>query len=234
MAWHPFRNIGLKVAALALGTLLWFTVSGHEIERRITVPLAFRNVPAPLELTGEQIETVSVHVRGDDNIVSTLTEGSLRLNVDLAASRSGANILPLRTDQVLAPPGIEVMQVDPGTVTVTLERARTMSVMVQPTLEGLPAAGFEIGQVSVEPARVMVTGPESRLTEPVVAITERVVLQGRSGRLVQDVGVGVSDSQLRIQGPHTVRVTVQIVPASPGSGDRESTGETSTPLSQDR
>ena len=35
MAWHPFRNLGLKIAALVLGTLLWLTVSGHEIERRV-------------------------------------------------------------------------------------------------------------------------------------------------------------------------------------------------------
>ena len=38
MAWHPFRNIGWKVLALILGTLLWFTVSGDlAIEREIGV-----------------------------------------------------------------------------------------------------------------------------------------------------------------------------------------------------
>ena len=35
MAWHPFRNLGLKTAALALGTLLWFAVSGEEVERLV-------------------------------------------------------------------------------------------------------------------------------------------------------------------------------------------------------
>ena len=36
MAWHPFRNLGLKVVALLLGTLLWFTVSGQQVERTVT------------------------------------------------------------------------------------------------------------------------------------------------------------------------------------------------------
>ena len=36
MAWHPFRNFGLKVAALGLGTLLFFTVSGPRVERTIS------------------------------------------------------------------------------------------------------------------------------------------------------------------------------------------------------
>ena len=46
MAWHPFRNLGLKVVALVLGTLLWFTVSGQQAERPIPdVPVVFVNKP---------------------------------------------------------------------------------------------------------------------------------------------------------------------------------------------
>lgn len=232
MAWHPFRNLGLKAAALALGALLWFTVSGHQIERRISVPLSFRNVPGPLELTGQQTERVSVHVRGDDNIVSTLTEGSLRVIVDLASAQSGANIVPLRTDQVAAPAGVEVMQVDPGTVTVTLERAAQINVPVRPTIEGQPAPGYRVGGITIEPAWVTVAGPESRLTGTIVVITERVLLEGRTSRVVQDVGVGVTDSQLRVHGPHAVRVTVQVVPIDEAAGARESTRD--VPASQDR
>jgi YbbR domain-containing protein len=229
MAWHPFRNIGLKIAALCLGTLLWVTVSGHQVERRFSVPLSFRNVPVPLELTGEQVERVSVHVRGDDNIVSTLTEGALRVNVDLATSQAGANIVPLRTDQVVAPPGVEVMQVDPGTVTVSLERAAQRAVPVRPTIDGQPAPGHAISAIAIEPSTVQVAGPESRLAGAVSVITERVLLDGRTNRFVQDVGVGVADSQLRVVGPHAVRVTVTIVPV--GGGTRE--GE-APPVSEER
>jgi YbbR domain-containing protein len=218
MAWHPFRNLGLKAIALALGSVLWFTVSGHEIERRISVPVSYRNVPGPLELTGDQIDHVSVHVRGDDNIVSSLNEGSLRVVVDLASSQPGANIIPLRTDQVASPAGVEVMQIDPGTVTVSLERAGQLAVPVRPTIEGQPAPGFIVGEITVEPSAVLVAGPESRLTGTVIVVTERVLLEGRNSRVVQDVGVGVTDAQLRVHSPHTVRVTVQIEPAkAPGA-----------------
>ena len=42
MAWHPFRNLGLKVLALMLGTLLWFIVGGEfVVERRVQVALEF-------------------------------------------------------------------------------------------------------------------------------------------------------------------------------------------------
>ena len=74
MAWHPFRNVGLKVAALVLGTLLWLTVSGHEIERRVRVPVSYSSMPAGLEMTSDQ-DDVSVHVRGTDTEVSGLGSG---------------------------------------------------------------------------------------------------------------------------------------------------------------
>lgn len=218
MAWHPFRNPGLKALALALGILLWFTISGDEIERRISVPVSYRNVPAPLELTGQQTDRVTVHVRGDDNVVSALTEGSLRVVVDLTGSQSGANTMPLRTDHVSSPARVEVMQIDPGTVTVTLERAGQITVPVRPTIEGQPAPGFVVGRVTVEPSMVTIAGPESRLTDTISVVTERVLVAGRSGRVVEEVAVGVNNPQLRVHSPRNVRVTVQIDPVTAGAG----------------
>jgi YbbR domain-containing protein len=213
MAWHPFRNAGLKMGALALGTLLWFVVSGRQIERRLAVPLTYSNVMAPLELTGEQVDTVSVHVRGGENVVSALREGDLRVVVDLGGTHAGANIIPLRTDEVVAPLGVEVLQIDPGTVTVNLERSGQMDALVRPTVEGRPAPGYVVGPVTVEPRMVTIAGPEGRLRESATVVTERVMLEGRTDRIVQDVGVGVADAQLRVVRPHTVRVTVEIFPA---------------------
>ncbi len=228
MAWHPFRNPGLKVLALALGTLFWFTISGYEIERRISVPVSYRNIPTGFEMTDDQTDRVTVHVRGDDNVVGALAEGALRVMVDLEGSQAGINTIPIRTDQVAAPARIEVMQVDPGTVTVTLERAGQIVVPVRPTIEGRPASGFLVGAISVEPDRVVIAGPESRLVERVDVVTERVVVEGRTGRFSQEVAVGVNNPQLRVHSPRTVRVTVQISPATPGTGHAP---ETETPSS---
>jgi YbbR domain-containing protein len=215
MAWHPFRNPGLKTLALVLGTLLWFTISGYQIERRISVPVSYRNMPASLVMTEEPSDRVTVYVRGDDNVVSALTEGAVRVVVDLQGGQPGLNPLPIRTDQVVAPARVEVVQVDPGTVTVVLERAGQTSVRVKPTVEGRPAAGFAVGSITVEPDRVVVTGPASRLLDPIDVITEKVMIEGRNSRVVQEVGVGVSNPQVRVQSPRTVRVSVQINAVTP-------------------
>ena len=85
MAWHPFRNLGLKVAALGLGTLLWFAISGQQVERTVSrVPVVYRNVPTGLQITGDLTEAVTVHVRGSENQIS-LELISARFGSDLPA-----------------------------------------------------------------------------------------------------------------------------------------------------
>jgi YbbR domain-containing protein len=211
VAWHPFRNLGLKATALALGTLLWLTVSGHQVERRVRVPVAYSNVPAALELTSEQ-DDVSVHVRGSDTEVSGFGPADIRVIIDLEDVGAGTNIIALRPELVEAPLGVEVLSVEPGTVTVTLERSVRKEVPVNPLVEGQPAEGFTIGRISVVPATVPVVGPESRLLRPVSVVTDRIRLDGRRARVETDVNVASVDSQVRLAAPRTVRVIVEILP----------------------
>jgi YbbR domain-containing protein len=211
MAWHPFRNVGLKIAAVVLGTLLWLIVSGHEIERRVRVPVAYSSMPAGLEMTSEQ-DDVSVHVRGTDTEVSRLGAGDVRVIVDLSDAHAGENLMALQPELVEAPLGIDVFRIEPGTVTVTLERAARKDVAVDPLLEGRPAEGFVVGDVSVVPRTVPVVGPESRLSRPVSVVTDRIRLDGRRGRLEIDANVVSMDSQVRLVEPRRVRVVIEIVP----------------------
>jgi hypothetical protein len=65
MAYHPFRNFGLKVVALGLGTLLWFTVSG-QADRTVTGAGGIPQQVGALEII-DQTELVDIHVRGLDS-----------------------------------------------------------------------------------------------------------------------------------------------------------------------
>lgn len=215
MAWHPFRNVGLKMAALALGTLLWLTVSGERVERKVPrVPILYRNPPASLVIT-DQPDSVDVSVRGKSADLGRLQD--MVITADLSGATAGANVLPLRVDQVSVPPGVEVLQVDPGTVTVWLERSEVMSVPIIANVVGEPAPGFRRrGDPLVEPGTVRVTGPTSQLKPNSSAVTERVSIEGRRETLVQQVAVGVGDAHLRLVAPSMARVTVVIEPEPVG------------------
>ena len=90
MAYHPFRHLGLKVLAIILASVLWFTVAGeHVVERSLRVPLAARNLPTSLEIVGDLPETVDVRVRGSSAQLSRLDTGD-SIHSEYAAHTDGA------------------------------------------------------------------------------------------------------------------------------------------------
>lgn len=213
MAWHPFRNLGLKVVALGLGTLLWFTVSGQQAERIVAgVPVVYRNTPAGLEIT-DQTRVVDVHVRGLDSQLRTALGRDFEARVDLAGARAGTQTFMLRTDQVSAPFGLEVTQVDSGAVTATLEVAGTATLPVRPNIDGTPAPGFVVNDYTVDPPMVTVVGPARRIVGTKAATTDRVSIEGARASVTQTVSVGMADPALRLDKSTAARVTVSIEPA---------------------
>lgn len=220
MAWHPFRNFGLKAAALALGALLWFTVSGEEVERLIQVTIASRNLPAGLEIT-EQPQNVDVRVRGASTELVGLQPSQITVVADLGGTEPGERQVLLEPDDVRAPLGITVVQVEPSAVTFRLEKSGVADVPVRANIVGQPAPGFVYRDAVIEPRTVTVVGPASRLRSTTFAVTDTVSIEGQSTNFVQVVGVGVGDALVRLREARSVRVTVRIEPVS---GERTISG----------
>jgi YbbR domain-containing protein len=189
-------------------------VSGHEIERRIWVPVSYSNVPDSFKIGASQVDTVSVYVRGADNRVSSLTEGDIRVIVSLDNAAAGANEIRLQPDDVIVPLGVHVFQIDPSNLTVQLERSQQKNVIIRATVDGTPPPGMAIGAISLKPEIVTLEGPESVFRGQVVAVTSRIDVTGRRSTFSQDVEVRTTHPDLRVVQPRTVRATVQIVPAS--------------------
>jgi YbbR domain-containing protein len=212
MAWHPFRNPGLKLAALGLATLLWITVSGQQAERSVRVPLEFRKKPVALEITGTPPESVEVWIQGASSQISGLGLGDVVAYLDLTDVQAGAHLLPLRPDQVLAPIGVRVTRVVPPEILVSLEASAAADVPVVPAVDGQPAAGYVVEKWTVDPQTVTVVGPESRLKGLHSAVTERVSIAGAKATVTATVAVVVNDGVLRLREPHTARVIITIAP----------------------
>jgi len=214
MAYHPFRHLGLKILAIALASVLWLTVAGeHVVERSLRVPLAVRNLPNTLEIVGELPATVDVRVRGSSAQLSRIDPGEVVAMLDLTNARLGARLFHLRTDEVRAPYGIDVAQVLPPTLSLTIERSVRRTVPIVPATDGDPAPGFVVGRMVAEPSTVEIVGPESRVREVSAATTEPLEIDGKSERVRDVVTVGVSDSSVRLTEAVSATVVVEITPA---------------------
>lgn len=212
--FRPFRHFGLKVLAVVLAFLLWLVVAGEEtVERSVRVPLELQQVPAGLDLVSEPPANVDVLVRGASDTVSRVSPGDLVAVLDLRAARSGRRFFALTPGDVRAPFGVDVVEIVPNTVAIVFEKEGSKIVPIAPSVEGRPAPGYVIGQITSKPGTVAVLGPDSALERLTAAMTEPVLVAGAKGPVQERVTVGVADPHLRLRTPVAADVTVNVIPA---------------------
>jgi YbbR domain-containing protein len=209
----PFGNLGLKVLSVAIGGLLWISVSGEEtVERGLRAPLELQQFPAGLEIQGDVPSTVDVRVRGTAGALSRVNAGEIVAVLDLHAARPGNRLFAMTPEQVRSPYGVEVVQVTPSTIVLALEKSLTRDVAVAASVEGEPAPGYVVvGKPAVTPDHVEIIGPETAVKRASVAITETISVAGLHDSVQQDVTVGLLDPSLRLK-TRTVSVAVKIAP----------------------
>jgi len=204
-------DVGLRLASLGLAAGLWFMIAGRQTaERGVSVPVELRNVPRDLELTGDAVNTVDVRVRASPGLINSLEPGTVRATIDLAGAEEGERIVQLSPAQIHSPQGFRVVKITPSLLTLHLERTLRKTVPVRPRLIGRPAPGFEVAEITSDPAEVRVAGPRSRVQEIESAFTEPVSVEGAETTAAELVNVGLEDPLLRIEGSSRVRVTAVV------------------------
>ncbi len=204
-------DVPLRLASLALAAGLWFVIAGRQTaERGLAVPVELRNVPRELELTGDAVNAVDVRVRASPGLIDSLDPRKVLATVDLAGAREGEKIVQLTPDCIQVPFGFRVVKITPSLLTLNLESTRRKMVPVRPRVIGRPAAGYEVAEVTSDPAEVRVAGPRSRVQEVESAFTEPVSVDAADHTVREWVNVGLEDPLLRLEGGSRVNVTAQV------------------------
>src|SRR5262245_41400507 len=180
-----FHRLGLKVVSVILAALLWLVVSGEQtVERALRIPLEYTNLPPQLELVGDPPTVVDVRVRGSSGTLSRIAAGELVAVLDVRSARSGQRLFHLTAAEVRAPFGVEVVQVTPSNISMLFEISESKTVPIVPEVEGQPASGFAVGQITSEPPTVVIVGPGSALKNLSQATTEAVSVKGAKKTLI--------------------------------------------------
>jgi YbbR domain-containing protein len=211
------RDWKLKLVSLLLALGLWLLLVPSEkiySEKALTIPLETRNVPAGLEIIEQQASTVDITIRAPNRLLGEIGPSGLVARVDLDRATVLQQEYPLDKTMIAVPPGAEVVKIAPNKVTIRLERTGEASLDVHPTLRGKPAPGFRIARTEIEPASVLVLGPESRLQAKEAATTAPVDVSGLSEPTVFEADIILPRPEIRlVSPPMRARVTVHIEPA---------------------
>lgn len=215
------RTWGLRLLALGIALGLWFNSSFEDredlSERLVTASVSYTWPKGYIVLDQEQ--EVQVRVRGNSKRVRDLETGQVDVQVELGREK-GLITVDLGPGNVLTPDGVEVISVDPGTLTVNVDEEIQKRIRVEAEVEGEAAPGAQAGEPEVFPNQVLVTGPESLVSKTEVLRTRPVSLDGRSSTFEVDVAVVPPDALLQILQPSSVSVRVPIQPPKTRNGAR--------------
>jgi YbbR domain-containing protein len=116
----------------------------------------------------------------------------------------------------------QIVLANPETVTVVLEPTATRTLPIDISLSGLPAIGYQAGEVTISPTEVVISGPESIVNQ---AVRARVFinLDGVRENIEQSNPVQVvNEDNIVIRGLTVTPETVQVnVPVSQQGGFRD-------------
>ena len=223
-------NIGLGLLSLALAVSLWAFVTKEENPTRTdffsgAIPVEIVNVPQGLAVASLSDAAVSVSVSAPQNIRDELTVEDFRAVADLSTAKARENTVTLRFESKRSQ--VDVTEVSPRQVTVTLEPVITKVVPVTVKLIGTPPLGYATVPGKTTPEQVEVTGAESLvgLVEEAVAdvnvqgvhvpLEQEFTLVPRDGRGGDIEGVTLNPSTAEVSVPIVQREITQAYVVAP-------------------
>ena len=164
MKWFTGRNLGWKIAALALSFLLWFAINGaNDLTESVSVPVQYRNIPQNLEIGSDLVEQVHLILRGPSLLLSRASSNPSPVVIDLAEAKGpGEKTFSITAANVRLPGGVMLEKALPGQIRLRLEAREQKTVPVHVRLDHLPP-GMEATVDEVTPPTLTIVGPENRV-----------------------------------------------------------------------
>lgn len=168
-------NLSLAVLSVALALSLWLYVTERENPQQVetfnsAVPIDFVNVPNGFAVANASASSVRIQISAPKSTLNSLRPGDFDATVNLGGLAKGTNSVPV--DVTSSSGRVNVTDVSPARVDVTIEELRSKDVPVRTSIVGSPQIGFAAGDQSVDPSTVTVTGPESLVALVDAAVAE--------------------------------------------------------------
>lgn len=167
-------NIRTFLLALVLGVAVWISAvtSADPDEVRVypnPIPLEIIGNDPSLIITSNIPAGVEVTLRAPRSVWTQLTalEDAVQATLDLSGLGAGEHRVDIQFRVLLRP--YQIVLAAPETVTVVLEPSATRALPLEIAQSGIPAIGYQAGEVTISPSEVVISGPESLVNQAVHA-----------------------------------------------------------------
>jgi YbbR domain-containing protein len=206
-------HVGTLLLSAVIAMVLWGMAHGtSSIERSVDVPIVFEDVPDDLVITDRSVDAVNVRVLGSRAALRNVSPTQLDYRIDLSGAKPGPAVFELDESRIVLPRGARIVSRSPASIEVSLERRGRKALVVRPDIEGVPAKGFRVAAVRVDPPRVWLTGARSDVMRLTDVVTEAIDVTGATGSLEREVGLSLGSQLVWREEPGPVSVTIDVTP----------------------
>lgn len=207
------QNWRYKAGSVVLAGLLWLgVVEEPELATSVLVPIQYKNLPKDMEISSDVSDKVHLEVRGPASKLSPamLADSSILLDLD-GVKRAGDRTYPVDSATLVLPTGVQLDRAVPAQVRLHFERRLTKEVLVHVRIRQRPTPGFEIVAQVLEPSRLRVVGPESRVAGIESVETDPIDIEHlKDAAETFAVHAYLADPQLRFEGDGSVKVRIEV------------------------
>jgi diadenylate cyclase len=207
---HVFNDFRLKVLALVLAVLLWFsrTYLG-ETKMTYLVPVTFENIGKQLMVRDTTMRDLTVTVNGSLSDLKNLRPRDMRIDVDLSRAKEGRQIFTIRKGDIVLPNGVKIEELKPDYVVVEIEKVLEKQLPTVVKLSGKWESIYRI--TSWYPRSVIVEASEDALSGKKSIETIPIDGDFRQQQEVLDVPLNIRSLTAKKVKPETVRVVLKRV-----------------------
>jgi YbbR domain-containing protein len=205
------RHWLLKLLSLIIGASLWYFVVGEDrVDLVVTIPLELRNLPADLVIANQYKKEIEVAVSGPRRLIQEMRRQNISLPINLEKATPGALVIKNEPESIALPRGIAVQRVQPANITLLVDRLVHKDLTITPVTKGKPAAGFELQRLTLSPAHIIVTGPQTVVDKEQALSTSTIDLEGTDRSSTFQVHLDLNEALLKLLGETVVEANVVI------------------------
>ncbi len=219
---YVLKDWKLKLLSPGLAIMLWYTVFQiGEPKKDITVPLTISGLAKNMVVMKMDPERVIVTVSGRVSMLKDIKERDVTAILNMNGAKEGPVVFEMSKTSVAVPKGIDIVEVRPGTVKVTLDRIIEKKLKVTPVLDKKWTGRYDV--IHTSPQFVIAEGPRKVLEK--ITDIETLPANGSLNRSeeVVDVGFNIEElSRVKVR-PDSAHMILK------RRGGRETTGDGTGP-----
>lgn len=206
------KNWVLKLLSLLFALFLWYFVVGEDkVDMNVTIPVEIVNLPRDLVISNQFKKQLEVTISGQRSLIRGLTEQHINRSIDLSDAVPGTVVEQNQPDSIKLPRGLNILRIQPPTITLLLDRLIQKELAIEPVLVGKVHKDFVLDSVIPDPPTLEISGPQAVLGNEKILKTAPIDINNLDRSFVKQTSLDLQTEIADLIGEPIVAVRINIV-----------------------